>query len=303
MARVSRSGWALGTQVRLTVFHPDSAAAKKAIEAAFRSVDAVEEVLSLYRPQSQVSELNRTGRLDHPHPWLVEVLEEATHLSGRTKGAFDITVQPLWSVYDAANKAGRLPEPAVLKAALAKVGWERVVLEPGRVRLQGRGTQITLNGLAQGYAADVMAAELARRGVRHALVDSGEISGLGTRPGAEFWSIGIKHPRQEGACLGVTELNGRSLATSGDYQTRFGTGYRNHHLVDPRTGHSPEDWSSVSVAAPSAFQADALSTAAFLLDRRQAMQLVRDTPGADALFIDKDGRTFATEGFPFHASA
>ena len=148
------------------------------------------------------------------------------------------------------------------------VDWRQVVISPDRIRLRGKGTQITLNGIAQGYAADRATAALAARGVAHALIDAGEIGTIGGKPGGEPWSVGVQHPRHEDAYLSLARLNGRCLATSGDYATTFSGDFRFNHLFDPRTGRSPTEFASVSIAATSGIMADALSTAVFVLGTR-----------------------------------
>ncbi len=297
-ARVTRSGWALGAPVKLTVFHPDAGQAESALEAAFAELEQVEHVMSLYRPDSQVCRLNASGHLADPHPWLVEVLRAAADLSRRTGGVFDITVQPLMRLYLDAAAAGRLPTDAEIAAARAKVDWRRVELADGQVRLRGNGTAITLNGIAQGFAADAVGRVLAAHGIASALIDTGEIGTLGAPARRDDWSIGIQHPRQPGDFLGVARLNGRCLATSGDYETRFAEDFTQHHLLDPRTGRSPGELASVSIAAPTALQADALSTAAFVLGLDHGRALVEGTPGAAALFVTKGGHTVRTADFP-----
>lgn len=301
LARLSRSSWALGTHVRLTVFHNDAGKASAAIRAAFRELDAVEDVLSLYRENSQISRLNREGKLDKAHPHLLTVIERATQLSTQTAGAFDITVQPLYELHASAAADGRRPDPKAIATVLKDVDWRRVKVLGEAIRLEGRGTRITLNGIAQGFAADAVAAVLRSHGVEHALIDTGEVGTVGTHAERDNWRIGIKHPRESGGLLAMARLKGRCLATSGDYETRFGSGYDHHHLLDPQTGHSPRGLSSVSVAAPTAFEADALSTALFLTGLEKGQQLIESTPGADALFVTKNGRMMPTAGFPMES--
>jgi thiamine biosynthesis lipoprotein len=278
-----RESWALGSQVSIS---------------ALAELQTVEAVMSIYRPNSQLAELNRRRVLRRPHPYLVDVLREAKAMSGRTGGAFDVTVQPLWELYAEAKKAGQVPEAAAIRTTLAKVDWRRVEISRQEVRLYGDGTAVTPNGIAQGFAADRAIAALRRHGVRHALVNTGEIGTAGGKTEAEAWTAGIQHPRRADAYLALAKLSGRCLATSGDYATSFSEDRRDNHLFDPHTGRSPDVFSSVSVAAASALQADALSTAVFVLGLERGVELVRSTPGADALFVLKDGRTLATEGFP-----
>jgi thiamine biosynthesis lipoprotein len=261
----------------------------------------VESVMSLYRPQSQLCRLNRDGVLDAPHPYLVEVLRRAQAMSAQTGGAFDVTVQPLWLLYAEAQKTGRPTESAALDKAVQRVDWRRVEISAAKIRLHGDGTAVTLNGIAQGFAADRAMAALRRHGVEHALADTGEIASLGHKAGGEPWTAGIQHPRRQDAYVWLAKLRGRCLATSGDYASSFSADFRHHHIFDPRTGRSPAEFASVSVAAATAAQADAISTAVFVLGHAKGLELVRSMPGADALLVFKDGRTLATEGFPTDA--
>jgi thiamine biosynthesis lipoprotein len=233
-----------------------------------------------------------------PHPHLVTVLAEAGRIAQQTGGAFDVTVQPLWELYRTKRDLNRLPDEAEIREARQRVDWRRVRMTPDRISLTGEGTAVTLNGIAQGFAADAAMAALRRAGVAHALIDAGEMSALGGKPDGAAWRVGIQHPRQPDAFVSLANLQDRCLATSGDYETRFSDDFLNHHLFDPRTGHSPTELASVSIAAPSAMAADALSTAAFVLGMERGMELVQSIPGTDALFVSKQGELVATGGFP-----
>ncbi len=295
---VSRTSWALGSDVTMTAIHERETIAAAAIEAAFGELELVESLMSIYRPGSQLSELNRRAVLARPHPYFVEVLKAAAAMSRMSGGAFDITVQPLWTLYSAAKKNGKLPDDESVTAAAARVDWRRVELAGDRVTLRGDGTAITLNGIAQGFAADRATAALQAHGVQHALIDTGECRTLGNKTGGAPWSVGIQHPRREDAFIAIADLNGRCLATSGDYATSFSDDHRFNHLFDPRTGRSPDELASVSIVADSAMQADALSTAVFVMGVDDGMKLVGQTPGADAFLVLKDGKAMMSRGFP-----
>lgn len=302
MRRLRKRARALGSEVTLTLLHHDVSHAESVIDAAFCELEMIEQVMSLYRPESQVCRLNRSRALDDPHPHLLRVLRCAREMSKRSEGAFDITVQPLWEVHFEAGRRGRPPCAAAIAEARRKVDWRRVRCTEKRVTLDGEGTAITLNGIAQGYAADRVREVLACGGIAHALIDCGEINALGTNGQGRPWDIGIQHPREEDAFVAIAALAGRCLATSGDYATRFegsdGDPFSRNHLFDPRSGESPVELASVSVAATTAMEADALSTAVFVAGQARAEQLIAAHPGADALLVLKDGRTRATKGFP-----
>jgi thiamine biosynthesis lipoprotein len=295
---VARSRPALGTEVRITAIHRSSDIAEQAIDAAFEELSLVERLMSIYRSDSQISRLNTTGLYVSPHPHLVEVLRHAQHMSALSHGAFDVTVQLLWEIFAAAAKTQQLPNESAVAAARARVDWRQLTVNENRIQLEQPGMKITLNGIAQGFAADRVVATLRAAGIEHALIDAGELQPLGRSSRGKPWRVGIQHPRQPDAYIALADLKGRALATSGDYATPFSRDHRHHHILDPRTGHSPAELASVSIVAPTAMAADALSTASFVLGPERSLEMIANLPDVDAYFVLKDGETLATPGFP-----
>jgi thiamine biosynthesis lipoprotein len=293
LRRAERSGRALGAKATITVFHEDAATAERALDASFAALDAVEDALSLYRPNSAISRLNRDGALDDPHPDLASVLRSALEWARRTDGAFDPTVQPLWSLH----ARGR-PSDAELETSRSLVDWTKVEVGPRRLVLGKPGMALTLNGIAQGFAADRVREVLRAHGVRHALADTGEFGGMGRKPDGDAWRVGIQHPRDPGAWAALAALEDRFLATSGDYATPFSADFKSHHLFDPSTGRSPAELASVTILAPSGIEADALSTSVFVLGPDRGLALCASRPGVDALLVRKDGTQVRTPNFP-----
>lgn len=296
---VERKTRALGSDIAITAFHQSEQVAEQAIEAAFSELETIANVMSLYRQDSEICRLNQTGALAHPHPYLVSVLRKAREVSARSGGAFDATVQPLWKSYAAAKRSGRPMRDEEIKAARGKVDWRNVEVDAKGVRLRGPGTAVTLNGIAQGFAADRLMSALRTAGVRHALVNTGEIGTMGRKSGNESWKAGIQHPRRPDAYVSLASLSGRCMATSGDYETTFSDDRANNHIFDPNTGRSPTKLSSVTVLAPTGVEADAYSTAVFVLGPERGLQLLREMPDVDALLVLKNGRIVATDGFPY----
>ena len=294
----SASALAFGTSVSISVVHPDAALARAALDDALAQARMVDRLMSIYRDDSQVYCLNRHGVLASPDPHLLTVLAKARELSVLTKGAFDITVQPLWQVYDdARGRTTRPSRPDRLKAS-ALVNWQRVQANAGRVALQRPGMKITLNGLAQGYAADLALALLRARGIEHALVDMGEFAATGARADRRPWAVGVADPRNTASMAARLKLAGRSVATSGDYAAWFTPDFVHHHIFDPATGESPQELASVTVVAGSAMLADGLSTAFMVMGARKAHALAAKLPGVDLLTINKRGVVWKSASFP-----
>lgn len=301
LTAVNRTSHALGSDISILALHESSSVGETALDAAFAQLNHVERVMSIYLPDSQVSLLNTTGRLANPDPYLVSILQDAQDLARRSDGAFDITVQSLWSIYAAAQRQGRLPSEAEIHAAQRNVNWRQLTISGGEIRFERPGMSLTLNGIAQGFAADRAMEALVNHGIKHALVNTGEVASLGRKAGGAAWIAGIQHPRKNDAYLGLARLEGRCLSTSGDYETTFTPDKVNNHIFEPATGRSPQAFSSVTVLAPTATEADALSTAIFVMGPERGMALTQASQNTDVLLVAKDGQTIATEGFPWNS--
>ncbi len=295
---VERTGFALGAATSIVALHEDRSTAERAVGAAVAELKTVQSVMSLYRPDSQLCRLNRDGVVLESHPYLVQVLHKARATSAASGGDFDVTVQPLWTLFADACGHGHLPSADDIERTRAMVDWRRVGTCDNSIRLKGSGTVVTLNGIAQGFAADRVLKALAAGGVRHALVNTGEIGAMGRRRDGERWTIGIQHPRHQEAFISRARLSGRCMATSGDYGTTFSPDHVHNHIFDPRTGRSPKELQSVTVLAKTGLEADALSTTVFVTGVERGIELIESTPGADALFVLKNGKCKATNGFP-----
>jgi len=294
----SKTSWALGADVSLTVLHADQTVAEKAMTAAFAELNLLEDILSVYRPNSQISRLNATGQLDQPHAHFTTVLNASQAMAKASDGRFDATVQPLWDVYAAAQKSNSLPPASDIAAARAKADYRKIQQTGSSVSFAAPGMKLTFNGIAQGYAADCVMAVLKSHGIENALVDAGELTSSGHKADGSAFRSGIQHPRQPDAFIGVCAMDGRALATSGDYATTFSDDFLYNHIFDPASGVSPRELASVSILAPTGIQADALTKPVFILGKEKGLKFIQSMPGCDAFIVTKDGVTSKTKGFP-----
>ncbi|MGN6389256.1 MAG: FAD:protein FMN transferase, partial [Burkholderiaceae bacterium] len=187
---------AFGTTISVRLLHHDQRTAELAIADAIDQAKRIDVLMSLYREDSQVAELNRRGVLHQPDPDLVTVLRRARELSQLTGGAFDVTVQPLWRTWSEAAARGALPTDEARRAAMALVDWRRLAFDDRHVALLAPGMAITLNGSAQGYASDLALAAVKARGVADALLDTGEFSAEGAKAAPRPWVVGVRDPRR-----------------------------------------------------------------------------------------------------------
>ena len=238
-------GTGLGTALTLHLVGATPHQARQTFARVEAEVARIETLASLHR-DSALTRLNRDGHLSWPSPDFLDLLTLAGQVHAATEGAFDPTVQPLWLA---------LAEGTDPAKARALVGWNRLHLSPEEIHL-APGQALTLNGIAQGWAADRIAALLRAQGFSDALVDMGEIAALGE----SGWPAVIAGP--DGTALAETRLTNRALATSSPRGTLVNG---QPHILGPQ-GQAPV-WQTVSVSAPEAAIADALSTAFCLMDR------------------------------------
>jgi thiamine biosynthesis lipoprotein len=258
-------GMALGAAAQLQIHHTNRAAAERLIDRSVAELRRLEGLFSLYRDDSTLVALNRRGAIAAPPTDFVRLLEDCRRYAQLSKGRFDPTVQPLWTLHaehfakPGADPSG--PSPAALAAARELVGWERVAVSADRVTFARRGMALTLNGIAQGYVTDRVADLLRAEGVSNSMIDLGEIRALGGRPDGLPWRVGLADPDRPGVLVEEIALADRALATSAPSGFRFDDAGRFNHLFDPGSGASARLYRSVSVISSTATGADALSTA------------------------------------------
>ncbi|MDS4068475.1 MAG: FAD:protein FMN transferase [Candidatus Competibacter sp.] len=288
-------GTALGAPASIQLYATDENQARSALRAASAELARLEAVLSLYRSDSALATLNRAGRLDNAPPDLIAVVERALELARISDGVYDPTIQPVWQLYYQHFLAER-PDPAgppagVLAAALSRVDWRAVELDPTarRIAFSRPGMALTLNSGAQGYITDRVTEVLRVRGFERMLVDMGEPRALAAKPDGTAWRIGIANPADPGHSVATLEVVDQAVATSGGYGTLFDPAGSFTHLIDPRTGRTAPALLGVSVVADAASQADGLATAMLLAapERRQA--ILRAGGGRQALYVTPQG--------------
>jgi len=286
---IERARFLMGTRLLIAARGP---AAETAIERAFAEVDRLERELSNWRDDSEVALLNRTAA-DRPvvcSEDLYAAVAAALAWAQRTDGAFDPTVEPLVRRLGLRGDAGRLPgapPEAPPGPGPAPIGWRLVAVRPEdrSVRYLARGVGLDFGGIGKGIALDAAAAVLKRAGVAAAQLDfGGQVLVFGHGPDEGGWSLGLSDPDERDRAVGAFVLRAGSLAVSGNSERAAGV----PHLLDPCTGAPAPFDGSVTVVAPDATSADALSTALFVLgpERGLAYAAVRNL---DVLYLRRGG--------------
>lgn len=271
--RIERRFRALGTEARLTLIG-DRGTAEVAIAACRAEIAAIERAFSLWQPDSEIMRLNRIGWIADPSHRFVELAGRARRFAALTRGAFDPTVQGLWSAL------ARGDDPAL---ARGRIDWRALSVRDDRIAFERPGMAATFNGIAQGYGADRVAAVLYRHGFRSVLVDLGEFRAAAP-PDARRWRIGVRDPAG-GGIADVLEVGAGAVATSEPGGTLIAG---RSHLFDPLDRTGPR-WRSVTVLAAEAWRADALSTAVAASPVGDADFLLLRGGAQGAVLIDGQG--------------
>ncbi len=283
----------MGLPFRIVLFADNHRDATHAAEAAFARLKQLNDLLSDYDSDSELSKLSQTSGQNQTVPVsddLWRVLKKSQEFAGQSRGSFDITVGPIVNLWRKARREKRLPDPARLAEARTAVGYTNLVLdEKGHTaRLLIPNMRLDLGAIAKGYAVDEALKVLRAHHVKRALVaGGGDMAAGDPPPGKKGWRIevaplDIPNPPPARFVL----LKNHGLATSGDLFQRLEIdGKRYSHIVNPHTGIGLTDHSLVTVIAPDGITADGLSTAVSVLGPVEGLKLGENTPGVAVHFV------------------
>lgn len=292
---LSRTAMHMDTTCSVTIYGGDAAA----LDACFTTVEVYEWLWSRTDESGELSALNAArGAPRSMTADTVALLQLAKEYAVLTNGAFDVTTAPLTDLWKAAEEADVLPDAAALASACARVGADKLHINGDTVALKG-GAQLDLGAIAKGAVADKAADTLRARGCDGALLDfGGNIVAMGTKPNGQWFHIGIADPRDSGELIATVAVADKAVVTSGSYERGYTVGGKRYsHILDPKSGRPVEnDLLSVTIIADQAADADALSTACFVMGYDNARALIDSLDGFEAVFVTADGAVEATDG-------
>jgi thiamine biosynthesis lipoprotein len=298
--KVSSTRLAMGTLVSMTLIHESRDGAQEAMGRAFEEMERLSRLLNRHDRSTAMGCLNHEGCLEDAPPELREVVARALHHHRLSGGAFDVTVKPVVDLFKERYAAGEPLEipRSLLDKALRLVDARAVELQGEEIRFARPGMGLTLDGIAKGYIVDRVSEQLSRRGIGNHLVNAGgDIRTRGSREDGAPWAVAIEDPEKQGAFPDILRMRDGAVATSGSYEIYFDREKMVHHIVDPRSGGSPLESTSVSVRAKTAMDADALATGVFVMEPEEGLRLVESTPDCGAMIIARDGGQYASRGW------
>jgi len=300
---VEKARLAMGSELRLTVWTQNDAAALSACDAVFAEFDRLEALMSVWREGSDVQRINQAAgdRAVAVSPEVREVLHAARRASDWTDGKFDVTFGALSDVWRFDHdQDNRLPTQAEIRARLPLVNYRAVVIDDraGTVMLERRGMRLHLGGIGKGYAVDRGAAILRAAGLPNFMIQSGGDLYVAGRRDDRPWRVSIRDPRgPPEQFFAVLDLEDGTFSTSGDYERFFmKDGRRYHHLLDPDVGEPAEGSRSVTIVANTATVADGLSTGVFILGPEKGMALIERLPDVEGVIVSAKNEVLVSSG-------
>ncbi len=282
----------------IVVYGEDESKLSQAVNAAFDEVDRIDNLMSHYKPESPLSQLNRNAANEavKVEPELFDFIAECLRYSRESDGAFDITVGPLVKAWGFFRGEGRMPKSGELAEARRKVGWRHVILneQERTIRFDRAGVELDLGGIAKGYAVDRAVEILKQNGIERALVNAcgSTIYGLGAPPGEDGWEVKLRDPISSQKTAMTVRLKDRALSVSGSYEKFFDLGGKRYsHIFDPRTGWPVQGVLSVAVLAETGTAGDALDNVFYVLGVEKSRNYLRRLKQTEVvLYLTNDKR-------------
>ncbi|HET6335068.1 MAG TPA: FAD:protein FMN transferase [Polyangiales bacterium] len=302
LVTVQRQRQMMGTIIQMTSVGVPDERAGPVLEAALDEMKRLEGLLSEWKPDSDVSKVNDNAGVAPVHvgPELRDNIRVGLQVARWSDGAFDLSWAALRGLYLFQPGQERVPTDAELKEKLPFVNYRDILLDDKleTVFLKRKGMQLGLGGIAKGYALEKAANILRDRGLENYMIFGGGQVLVNGHKGDRAWRVGVQHPRLNDY-FGFVEASSGSIATSGDYEHAFTRdGKRWHHIIDLKTGRPVQHTASVTVVSESAFYADAIDTALFIMGAKKALKKLATAPGpkAEVLIVDSDMRIHMSPG-------
>jgi thiamine biosynthesis lipoprotein len=294
----------MGSRFDITIVAADSALAEQHIDMVIAEVSRIENLISDWKTDTQVSEINRNAGIKpvKVDKEVFELTQRALHLSKITHGAFDISFAAMDRIWKFDGSMTAMPSPEAVKASVAKVGYQNIILnaDSSTIFLKLKGMKIGFGALGEGYAADKCRQMMLASGVKAGIVNgSGDMSTWGKQPNGKPWTIGITNPKQKEKLFAIVPLHQNAVVTSGNYEKYVVfKGKRYAHIINPVTGYPATGVTSVTVFGPSAEAANGFSTSMMVLGKEAGLRFINSFPQYRCIMMTDDGQVLTSRNLP-----
>ena len=291
----------MGSRFDISIVAKDTATADLYIDTVVAEVTRIENLISDWRPQTQISEVNRNAgikaiKVDRE---VFELTERALYFSRVTNGAFDISFAAMDRIWKFDGSMKVMPSAEAIARSVEKIGYGNILLdkEESTIFLKDEGMKIGFGALGEGYAADKCREMMIAKGVKAGIVNgSGDMNSWGRHPTGDAWKIGVTNPVDDNELFAILPLEDEAAVTSGTYEKYvMFKGKRYSHIINPKTGYPASGLSSVTILGPSAEFANGLSTSIMVLGKNKGLKLLKSYPKYRGIFVDDKGRVTATK--------
>lgn len=291
----------MGSRFDITIVANEKAEAEAYIDTAIAEITRIENLISEWRPQTQVSQINSNAGIA---PVVVDaelfaLTERALYFSEISGGAFDISFAAMDRIWKFDGSMAEMPPEEAVKKSVEKVGYKNVLLDENKctIFLKLQGMKIGFGATGKGYAADKTRELLMSKGVTAGIINaSGDMNTWGTQPGGKPWTVGITNPVDNNEVFAVFPLKQSAVVTSGSYE-KFVliNGKRYTHIINPVTGYPASGLSSVTVMGPGAEIANGFSTAIMVLGKDAGLELINRFPALRCIMVTDTGEILASK--------
>lgn len=300
---VKRDTVLMGSKFDITIVDDDSISAQKNINLVIAEITRIEDLISEWKPTSQVYEINRNAgikpvKVDQE---LFDLTKRALFFSEITNGAFDISIAAMDKIWRFDDSMEELPSDDAIKKSIEKVNYQDIVLnkEEQTIFLKNKGMKIGFGATGKGYAADRGKWLMQKLNVKSGIVNaSGDLTTWGKQPDESLWRIGITNPFKPNKSLYILQVSEAAITTSGDYQkyVEFNN-IRYSHIINPKTGMPAAGLVSATVIGPNAETANGFSTSIIILGEKEGFKLLKNYPDYACLVLTDKGKIKKTKNF------
>lgn len=286
----------MGSKFEITLVDKDSLSAEKNIDKSINEIRRIENLISEWKPETQISEVNRNAGIKpvKVDPEVFTLTEKGIYFSKLTDGAFDISIVAMDKIWKFDDSMNELPSEESIKNSVKNVGYQNIILDKtnSTIFLKNKGMKIGFGSIGKGYAADKTRELMKGFGIKSGLINaSGDISAWGTQSDGKPWAIGINNPFKDDKIAAVLYLKENAVTTSGSYEKYAEIhGKRYSHIMNPKTGYPSTGLTSVTVVGSNATMANGFSTSIMVLGKKEGLKLIKKFPEYQYLLITDSGK-------------
>lgn len=294
--QLSRPVTLMGSRFDITLVGKDSLSVNQNIDLAVAEIDRIENLLSEWRPNTPVSEINRNAGIApvKVSKELIDLSHKALYFSKLTHGAFDISIVAMDKIWKFDGSMKKMPSQTDIKNSVRLVNYQNIIIddENQSIFLKDKGMKIGFGSIGKAYAAEKAKELLQKKGVTAGIINAaGDIATWGKQENQEPWAIGIQNPFMPDEIEDVIQMNDNAVVTSGSYEKYAEiNGKRYSHIINPKTGMPSSGLVSVTVIGPDATDANGLSTSVMVLGLKKGLKLLKKFPKYHSILITDQGK-------------